>query len=187
MRWEHKLLFYDTENFYGDYGAGLAGEEGVLANGASSNSIVYTNVYPDCGSLACHITNGMNVAGWLSWGQHSSLGATYATNGYVQWSGNSGWWIIETIESYNGQRDSQASGQGNFLEWYSSNAFGGTNYVNTPVGAVCNTEEPGCYCTVNNETIYFGEWAAGKIFARCAWNSRITPNMQAVGDPFVTK
>jgi hypothetical protein len=78
-------------------------------------------------------------------------------------------------------------GHGNFLQWFSSNAFGGTNYSNTPVGAVCYTEEPGGDGAINNETIYFGEWVAGKNFALCAWNSRVTPNMQAVGDPFVTK
>jgi hypothetical protein len=148
---------------------------------------VNSNVNGDCGSLACHITVGTNVAGYLCWGAHSSLGADYATNGYVQWSGHSGRWIIETVESFNGQRNSQATGQGNFLEWYSSNAFGGTNYSNTPVGAVCYTEEPGSEHSINYEPIYFGEWGTGKNFAMCAWNSRVTPNMQAVGDHFVTK
>ena len=109
----------------------------------------------------------------------------YATNGFVNWTGNSRWWIIETVESFNGQR--YEADQGNFIKWLSSNAFGGTNYLNTPVGAVCHTEEPGSAGTINNESIYFGEWAAGKSFAICAWDSIVTRNMQAVGDPFVTR
>jgi hypothetical protein len=34
---------------------------------------------------------------------------------------------------------------------------------------------------------YLGLWATGKNFAICAWNARITPYFQAVGDPFVTR
>jgi hypothetical protein len=39
----------------------------------------------------------------------------------------------------------------------------------------------------NDPEAYFGFWAAGKTFALCAWNSRLTPYFQAVGDPFVAK
>jgi len=75
---------------------------------------------------------------------------------------------------------------GNFIQWFSSNAFGGTNYSNTPVGAVTHVEEP-FSPGVENSQIYFGLWAAGKNFAICAWNSRRTPYFQAVGDPFVRR
>ena len=177
--------FDDTESGYGGYGAGLAAKVGVIGSGVSSNSIVYTNVIPDCGSLGCHITSGTNVAGYLSWGAHSTLGLGYATNRYVNWTANSGWWIIETVESWNGQR--YETDQGNFIKWFSSDAFGGTNYSNTPVGAVCYTEEPGSAGVINNETIYFGEWTVGKNFAMCAWNSIVTKNMQAIGDPLLTR
>jgi alpha-tubulin suppressor-like RCC1 family protein len=63
-----------------------------------------------------HITNAANVAGYMSWGSHSRLGNEYSRFGgvRVQWTGNSSWWVIETIESYNGQR---ATGQGNFTQW----------------------------------------------------------------------
>ncbi len=146
--------------------------------------------------LANHITVGLNNAGYISYGAHSSLviyytnndgalSSCFATNGFPQWSGNSGWWIIETVESYNGQRLNNAD-QSNFIQWFSSIAFGGTNYSNTPVGAVCHVEEPGL-SGVNDASIYFGLWAAGKNFAICAWQSRLTPFFQAVGDPFVTK
>jgi hypothetical protein len=100
----------------------------------------------------------------------------------VKWSGNSGWWIIETVESYNGDR---VTSQGNFLSWYATNAFGGTNYSNTPVGAGSNVDEPYEIPGSNNSEVYFGLWASGKNFAICAWNSVLTDEFQAVGDPFV--
>jgi hypothetical protein len=74
----------------------------------------------------------------------------------------------------------------NFVLWYSANAFGGTNYSNTPIGAVSHTDEPNA-SNVNDPGIYFGFWEIEKNFAICAWNSRRTPNFQAVGDPFVTR
>ena len=60
----------------------------------------------------------------------------------IRRTGNSGWWVIETIESYNGQRSYAGLG-GLFLRWFSGNAFGGTNYSSTPVGAVSHVDEPG--------------------------------------------
>jgi hypothetical protein len=102
----------------------------------------------------------------------------------MQFQGNSGWYLIETIESFNGEY--YTSGQGSWIKWYSPNAFGGTNYSSTPVGAVTHTDEPqATYC--ENSQVYFGMWAAGKNFAICAWNARQTPYFQAVGDPFVTR
>jgi hypothetical protein len=72
--------------------------------------------------------------------------------------------------------------------WFSSGAFGGANYSNTPVGAVSTVDEP-YTLGASNPQIYFGLWAAGKNFAHCAWNSRNVSGMQqpfqAVGDPFV--
>jgi hypothetical protein len=107
----------------------------------------------------------------------------YAINRAVNWHGNSGWWIIETMESFNGIPD---GGQGNYWYWFDHRAFGGTNYENTPVGAVCHTDEPGLP-NANLPETYFGLWARGKSFAMCAWNSRRTPHFQAVGDPFVLR
>ncbi len=132
-----------------------------------------------------HITNAVNVAGYISWGSHSSLGNEYPRFGpiRVKWTGNSAWWVIETIESFNGWRH---TGQGNFTQWFSADAFGGTDYSNTPIGAVSHTDEPGL-AGVNDSRLYFGLWAQGKSFAISGWNSRITPLFQAVGDPFTTK
>ena len=90
--------------------------------------------------------------------------------------------MIETVESFNGWR---SWGQGNFIQWFCAVAFGGTNYENTPVAAVSNTDEP--YGAGNVPGQYFGLWAAGKNFAICAWNSRGTDRFQAVGDPFVRR
>ena len=162
---------------------------GLIAVGVQTNSIYYLDGYENGINLP-HLTNAVNVAGYICWGWHSSLGSDYATtNGTVQvkWSGNSGWWIIRTEESFNGQR---AGGQ--FLSWFSSSAFGGTNYSNTPVGGVTYVNEPLAPATDNAG--YFGMWASGKSFAICAWNTiniytdlGYPPAFQMVGDPFVTR
>jgi hypothetical protein len=157
---------------------------GLIAAGVSPLAISYLTGCENTNNLP-HINNATNVAGYICWGEHSSLGQTYAIDGTVKWTANSGWWIIETIESFNGQRYPCA--QGNFIQWFSSNAFGGTNYSNTPIGAVSHTEEPGGPTYCEDPSIYFGLWADGKNFAICSWNSRRTPHFQAVGDPFVTK
>lgn len=180
--------FDDTECCYGDYPIGGAASQAVIQAGVSPFSVVYTNMYPDFDAGPCtnHITRGTNVAGYMSWGEHSSLGEYYATNGYVSWSGNSGWYLMETIESFNGERDTQATEQGNFLQWFSSNAFAGTNYSNTPIGAVSNVDEPGRPDT-SYGAIYFGLWASGKNSSICAWNAINSHEFQMLGDPFVIK
>jgi hypothetical protein len=165
----------------------------LIAAGVTSNSILYTNgtetIIGGITNNLPHLTNAANVAGYISWGAHSSLGPAYATNGAIKWTGNSSWWIIQTIESYNGQRSNPSFSS--FTQWYSSTAFGGTNYSNTPVGAISNVEEPSLAGN-NNARLYFGLWASGKNFGISAWNSIVvvvaypTP-FQAVGDPFVAK
>ena len=97
--------------------------------------------------------------------------------------GDRRWWIVETVESFNGQR---ASSSGTFIKWFSSNAFGGTSYSNTPVGAVSYVDEPTAG-GVNTAARYFGLWASGKNFGITAWNSRVTPYFQAVGDPLTRR
>jgi len=137
-----------------------------------------------------HITNALNVAGYICWGGHSNWGTNindgnFPLDGNAQWTGNSGWWIIKTLESYNGRRDT-GSVQSNFIKWFSPNAFGGTNYSNTPVGACSNVEEPGLEGSTTISA-YFSLWASGKNFGVCAWNARNTTYFQPVGDPFVTR
>jgi hypothetical protein len=175
--------FDDTEVGYGGDALGLTGAQAVIQTGVSSSSITYTNVYPDPYNYTSHIYNGTNLAGYFSWGFHSSLNRWYAIDGTVKWYGHGGWYLIQTIESSNGR---QYADSGNFIYWYQSNAFGGTNYSNTPIGAVSNTDEP--YLPGNNNpAIYFGLWAGGKNFGVCAWASRNTPYFQAIGDPLITR
>jgi len=50
-----------------------------------------------------------------------------------------------------------------------------------PIAAVTHVDEPG------EPLLDFGLWAAGKNFAICAWNSKLTPEFQAVGDPLVKR
>jgi hypothetical protein len=131
-----------------------------------------------------HITSATNVSGYLCWGRHSTLGPNCSTSGNPTFYGNSGWFLIETIESYNGQR--YVAGYGNYSDWFSRNAFGATNFQNTPIGAVSHVDEPGVD-NANNPFIYFGFWEAGKSFGICAWASCRTPSFLAIGDPFVKK
>jgi alpha-tubulin suppressor-like RCC1 family protein len=173
---------------FSDYGVLVSkATNGLLANGVASSAILFSDgletITNGIAYNLPHPTAATNLAGYTSWGDHSSLGGDYATNGLVHWSGNSRWWIIETFESFNGTR---ATGQGNFIKWLASNAFGGTNYLNTPVGAVTHVEEPGLAGVSDSES-YFGLWSAGKNFAISAWNSRKTPWFQAVGEPLVTR
>jgi alpha-tubulin suppressor-like RCC1 family protein len=165
-----------------------AARSGVLAVNPAA-SIIYSNAvdFVTNSVFLTHITSGSNVAGYLSFGANGgSLANKYATNGYVRWSGQSAWWIMETIESFNGLRDNSGSFQGFFLQWFAANAFGGTNYSNIPVGAVSHIAEPSSG-GVNNSATYFGLWAGGKAFAICAWASNRTPFCQAVGDPLVRR
>src|SRR5207245_6462188 len=50
----------------------------------------------------------------------------YATNGYVTWSGSSGWWIIETMESFNVRGEN--GDQSFFLQCFTFGAVGVINY-----------------------------------------------------------
>ncbi len=157
---------------------------GVLAVNPSA-SVIYSNT-AYAGTLAGHILNATNVAGYFSWGVHGYYGDTnsaYATNGTINFSGNSRWYLLQTYESYNGQRFNPQ--QGMFLQWFTSGSFGGTNYSNIPVGAVAHVDEPG---TIGNySAIYFGLWASGKNFAACSWVSRAKPYHLAIGDPWVRR
>jgi hypothetical protein len=156
---------------------------GLVAAGVQTNSIFYLYGLENGFGLP-HLTNAVNLAGYISWGVHSSLGANYAVDGSVKWVGSSSWWIIRTEESYNGHR--YQSDFGTFSKWFSSGSFGGTNYSHTPVGAVSYTDEPGASGADN--MIYFGQWAAGKNFGICAWNSTTgTFRIQVVGDPLIAK
>jgi len=170
--------FDDAEAVYPDYPLGLEAMEGVEANGVQSIAVFYTAV-----TSATHITTATNVAGYFTWGVNGGLEQAYATNGTISFFGASTWYLIQTVESYNGQRNGFGF-EGDFLYWFANNAFGGTNYSNTPAGAISTVDEPGVL-GVGNPALYFGLWAGGNNFGISAWNSRTSPYMQVVGDPLV--
>ena len=97
------------------------------------------------------------------------------------------------FDSFNGQRPPPYYNpyQPTFIAWFSSNAFWGSNYSNTPVGAVTHIDEPGG--GVENAFNYYYDWASGKSFAITAWHALYTSlggawvHCAVVGDPFVTK
>ena len=155
--------------------------------GASTNySMTFSNnttvVTVTNNNLLFHATSATNVSGYVSWGVHG--GFTPYQN--VSLHGNSGWWLIETFESYNGQQVLFPGSQGSFVNWFSSNAFGGTYYSNTPVGAISSVDEPFAI-GVCNPSNYIGSWAAGKNFGICAWNLLNSDKLQAIGDPLIIK
>ncbi len=154
------------------------GVTGVLQNGVSTNDYTYE---PTNGTF---ILSGANVAGYWSWGRWGFQSPYYYLSNHF--SGSSSWYIMGTAESYNGQRANAGAYQGTFLQWFSSNAFGGTAYSSTPIAAVTHVDEPGT-ALLEDTQIYFGLWAAGKSFAICAWNSKLTSQFQAVGDPLVKR
>jgi hypothetical protein len=134
--------------------------------------------------------NATNVAGYFTAGYDGGLDDAYMfVDGTVRFFGQSGWYIMNTIDSYNGDR---ATTQADFLSWFATNSFGGMNYSNTPVGAVTTVDEP----TIDGKVdpvIFYGDWAAGKSFAISAWDAQMQGNgvpglyFQAIGDPFVRK
>ena len=179
---------------YSIYGSTVSNAiTGIQESGVPGLQITYRDGIETNGAsvLPPHITSATNVAGYISWGAHSTLGRDYAlgTN-KLQWSGASRWYIVETIESYNGVRINNSPVSptylASFLDWFSPNAFGGSNYLSTPVGAVTHVDEPGLP-KVNDSYKYFNLWALSKNFAICAWNSRNTDKFQAVGDPLITR
>lgn len=128
-----------------------------------------------------HITSASNVTGYQTWGNNGGQGGSYAQTGVV-FSNSSGWYIILTIESFNGQRSTY---QGNISDWFAQNAFGSTNYEYCPVFAVSHVEEP--FLSGINSPTYFKLWEQGLSGIECGWSSRNTPYFQAVGDPMVKK
>ena len=128
------------------------------------------------------------MVAYLTWGVYggpdydNEVSGDYSTNTSILFTGRSSWYLMQSIESFNGWR---ITSQGNFIRWFSYNAFGGSAYANTPVGAITHVEEPGNQ--VDDSSIYFGLWAAGKYFSVCAWNARVDPAFQAIGDPLLAR
>lgn len=75
----------------------------------------------------------------MAWGVHGGLPGTYPYDGTISFGGKSNWWLVKTIESYNGIIN---SGQGNFEGFFNPSCAGGFLYSRTPIGMVCHTDEP---------------------------------------------
>ena len=135
-----------------------------------------------------HITSASNVAGYCTWGYNGGQGGNYANDGSVTFSGNSNWYAIMSIESFNGQR---STFQENIQGWFAADAFGGTSYSNTPAIAVSHVEEP--FLSGVNDGEYFKMWeqedSNGPMFLgiEAAWAWRNTPFFQCLGDPLITR
>jgi hypothetical protein len=188
---------YNNTNWYFD-DTGTGSPYSVYPNAAQQGvtnvdptATVIGSSYPDTIAYATNIA-GYYTSGWDGGtGGHGNDGSVFV-DGTVRFFGNSDWYIMTTIDSFDGHR---VTFQAGYLTWFASNAFGGTNYSNTPVGAVTTVDEPGTQGKVA-PAVYYGQWAAGKSFAISAWAAQEQGNgipgvvcfyFQAVGDPFVRK
>jgi hypothetical protein len=113
------------------------------------------------------ITNVANPTAYTSWGVHSgTLTSNWPDNGQVTFTGNAGWWIGTSVESYNGV---YGDDMGDPTKVFAAMAFGGTNYSNTPICWVGSTAEPGGKWSGNSA--YFDRWAKGSSPLEAAWSS----------------
>ena len=164
---------YPSDNYTSSGSVVSGATNGLLANGVSSSAIMFADgldiITNGLALDGPHIRSAGNVAGYMCWGYHSSLGTFYALSNNVVWTGNSQWWLIHTVESFNGQREANTWRCGNYINWFSINAFGGTGYSKTPVGAVSYVDEPTTGAI--DPSLYFGFWARGKTFVISAWNT----------------
>lgn len=169
------------------YSMGVEAEYGVTNVDPTASVITTTGLWN--GGVAIFTLQATNVEGYFTGGWDGGGDSNMFVDGRVSFSGNSGWFIMTTVDSYDGQR---VTFQAGYLTWFATNSFGGTNYSNTPVGAVTTVEEPSLSGKVGPDA-YYGGWASGKSFAISAWAGQAEGNgipglyFQAVGDPFVRK
>jgi hypothetical protein len=157
--------------------APIASDEYYLNTIASVSleRLTYTRTAPN-------VKRGTDVLGYETWGVHGGLPGTYPYDGTISFGGKSNWWLVKTIESYNGII---ASGQGNFEGFFNPRCAGGFFHSRTPVGMACHTDEPRLGGIEGPQ--YLANWEKGLLFSECAWSSRKTPFFMAVGDPLVTR
>lgn len=153
--------------------------DAVKAVNSSAEVVPRGNVLPVLSSAS-------DVAGFFIHGIYGyDNNGRYAIDGAIRFSGKSGWYVMTTGESFNGSRHGHG-GQGNFTQWFSKNAFGGSDYEYTPVAATTRVVEEGDrgFKTPG----LFACWEAGKPFAYCAWETANTERaVQAIGDPLITR
>lgn len=176
--------FDDTSRVYSSSKPGAEAREKVLEENAAAN-ITYSGDSGDTSPTpdqTVHIASASNVTGYQTWGYNGGQGGSYANSGAVSFSGQSSWYIIETIESWNGRRNTP---QGNVCDWFAANAFDGAAYSNTPVMAVSHVEEP--FLSGVNDGYFFSLWEKGLLGIEAAWSSYNTNKIQVIGDPLIKK
>jgi hypothetical protein len=177
--------YFDDDLITNVFQYDLGAAAGVTNLVSSSNIFVAPNLQIN--------SRATNVAGYFSPGWDGGTGDTnFFRDGTVHFYGQSGWYIMGTVDSFSGQRDEYPEfPQADFLTWFASNSLGGTNYSNTPVGAVGYVDEP--HGGQWGKPLYYGDWASGMTFAICAWQAQYfgwsgqAVFFQAVGDPFVRR
>ncbi len=132
---------------------------------------------------AQRISTLKDVAGFVTWGANGGREPTYSGDGSIKFSGNSSWWVLNTIESFNGQQ--RVAWQGSYERWFAKNAFGSVNYENTPVAATAHTTEPSLL-GVADASLY-ACWESGKLWIDCAASATRTPSYLNLGDPYISR
>lgn len=161
------------------YDLGYQAEEGVLSFDSSAQVEFSANQV---------IVAATNLAAYYSRGCHNGVWTNdtiYPIDGALVFRGQSKWYAMVTDESYSGLRG--PTGTSCYIDWFASNAFGGSSYSSVPIGAFTQVDEPGTLEA--NTSIFFGYWATGKTLSCAAWDSFYFGNpsryLQVVGDPFV--
>lgn len=149
-------------------------------------------------STQAHIVNATNVAGYVSWGGNSRpldppvlvYTNTWTTDGTVRFYGASRWWLIQSIESWNGvwveREPLPQDTQGSYQRWFSAPAFGGSGYSATPIGGVEHVSEP-TSSGMSLSEYYFGLWQFGRSLGVASWTSANTHFHAVTGDPLVSR
>jgi hypothetical protein len=127
------------------------------------------------------IVQADNVTFYRNWGYYAFGQNWPVTN--PKFGGHSGWFLVASIESFSGIYGHATHGDP--VDAFAAEAFGGTDYSNTPVGWIGHTAEPGLG---GIHTKHLGErWAQGYTFAEAAWIGRNTRQCLAVGWPWATR
>jgi hypothetical protein len=176
--------YANTNYYFDDVSEGFRSSDTDYTNILVSAGVPYDAItFVDDALTTSHITNATNVAAYFCFGGHSpNLGPYFCVNGAVKFYGRSDWYVMTTYESYNGRLADP--GLSCFGRWFASNAFGGTDYSNVPVGAMGNADEEG----VPGIKSFFALWVQGKNLAISVWNAMGSAHYAvAIGDPLITQ
>jgi hypothetical protein len=160
-----------------------AKDQSDLANRSYSNVPLARRLYIfGIAGVNPHLAGGADVTGYESWGANGAMSSDYPNDRSIFFTGKSNWYLVKTIESYNGI---VGSDHGNFEKWFVPTTAGGWQYSRTPIGMACHTDEPSLGGVEGS--MYMCNWEAGLLFSECAWSSRRTKYFMAVGDPLVKR